>query len=83
MIEIIIGGSLAFFGFVAGRVRRKPRKVRHEHNWNVSAVQQFQEIPQAAAIGRSKTKVLQTCFCGEFKVEVLDGTWTRENLTAV
>ncbi len=66
----------------------------HWHNHRPIAVEHFEgicggtnltvdEILQATKIGirKHQTRILRRCDCGDLKVEMLDGTWTIEQIT--
>lgn len=85
MIESIVMGGAYFVGVFMGRWSKKSKAPSHDHIWKVTACENFSEVNSSSSptLGRRKTKVLMTCFCGGFDVKILDGTWSKEDLSAL
>lgn len=85
MIEILVAGSLAFFGFIAGRLVKPKQK--HRHIWKPVSSQHLNIFdPSTSSYSdrpiKRTTKVLKVCYCGENSVQTVDGNWEFDQLTS-
>lgn len=82
MFEIIIGSTLAFFGFIGGRLIKPKQK--HEHIWKPVSSQHLNLYNGDSAQRPMKrtTKILKVCYCGENTVQTIEGNWDFKQLTS-
>lgn len=84
MIEGVVFAGVYLLGLGMGRFSKKDNGLKHEHIWKPVSSQHLNLYAgdNARRPTQRTTKVLKVCYCGDNKVQTIEGNWDFDQLTS-
>lgn len=88
MLDLLFIFIAVIAGFAVGLAFKANDGVKHQHIWRAVSSMHRNTFPYGSVEGggdrptRRATRILKVCFCGENRVDEIEGNWEFEDLTS-